>query len=581
MMLPSVSSPAKSYFRLDRETFEGSVWSSLQAYRPKPQHYFKLAWSSYFFIIPLVAAALMVAMDGISFLDAWFTSISAMTGSGLTLMSMNRLCNGSIIIIALLALIGSPIFMIVVSSIARKLCFDRVHHKVSHEYQTTLQPRGVVLSEADQKVIEDYQVFADALDLWICISLSYLLCWIFMGWVYLTFALPLQPLPSELLSRGLTHTDNAAFLSLTSFANAGMTITSDSLMGLQDNPPAFLFLSLAILAGNTAAPIFLRGFVKLWLYFSSTENTSRRRALIFILSHPRRLTTHLFGYVETLYLGRVVAIFITVQYLFFLGSTLQRKAATDHHSVLALLEIGFFQTLSTRSAGFCMMDLRELSSGLLVIYLVMMYLSSFPLLSAMQKTEQQVSSQTKPGALLIDPSSGGSTSSGPEKAVMNPLITPPSNHETLPTTELPQDHPDHYDGDKLDMLNKRFASAFIFRHSAVLLLALIICAYSEDPLIQPTYPSEVNLFYIVFEIVSAYGSVGLSLGIPGQPYSLSGAFSTVGRLTIMAVMFLGKHRGLPRCSDEVVDYSFLPCQQAWHYVEEEEVMENPDPEKKN
>lgn len=73
----------------------------------------------------------------------------------------------------------------------------------------------------------------------------------------------------------------------------------------------------------------------------------------------------------------------------------------------------------------------------------------------------------------------------------------------------------------------------------------------------------------VFEVVSAYGTVGLSLGIPTvgssiygfglfpirhfqQNYSLSGAFHPLSKLIICAVMLRGRHRGLPVAIDRAV-----------------------------
>ena len=72
-----------------------------------------------------------------------------------------------------------------------------------------------------------------------------------------------------------------------------------------------------------------------------------------------------------------------------------------------------------------------------------------------------------------------------------------------------------------------------------------------------------NVFDIIFELVSAYGTVGLSLGVPYDNYScvaivpkvswitlcslrrFSGAFSVLGKLVVTAVMLRGRHRGLP------------------------------------
>lgn len=56
----------------------------------------------------------------------------------------------------------------------------------------------------------------------------------------------------------------------------------------------------------------------------------------------------------------------------------------------------------------------------------------------------------------------------------------------------------------------------------------------------------------MFELVSAYGTVGLSLGIPTQNYSFSGALSTLSKFIIILVMLRGRHRGLPVAIDRAV-----------------------------
>lgn len=78
------------------------------------------------------------------------------------------------------------------------------------------------------------------------------------------------------------------------------------------------------------------------------------------------------------------------------------------------------------------------------------------------------------------------------------------------------------------------------------------------------------LFSPVFEAVSAYGTVGLSLGVPTVSsvyfllavrlsltirkanYSLSGKLHTLSKLILIAVMIRGRHRGLPVALDRAV-----------------------------
>ena len=104
-------------------------------------------------------------------------------------------------------------------------------------------------------------------------------------------------------------------------------------------------------------------------------------------------------------------------------------------------------------------------------------------------------------------------------------------------------------------INKKFAKQFLFRHSFFLIVAVLICAFSEDRMLGD--PSiDVNLWYIMFEIISAYGNVGLTFGMPGEDYSLVGGMTSLGKFIIICVMWLGKHRGLPSSNDDVIDFAF-------------------------
>ena len=49
-----------------------------------------------------------------------------------------------------------------------------------------------------------------------------------------------------------------------------------------------------------------------------------------------------------------------------------------------------------------------------------------------------------------------------------------------------------------------------------------------------------GLLHTSYEAVSAFGTVGLSMGVPGSPLSLSGFFGTGGRWLIMFLMFMGR-----------------------------------------
>jgi Trk-type K+ transport system membrane component len=80
--------------------------------------------------------------------------------------------------------------------------------------------------------------------------------------------------------------------------------------------------------------------------------------------------------------------------------------------------------------------------------------------------------------------------------------------------------------------------------------AIVICIvetgnFDRDPV---TY----SAFNIIFETVSAYGCVGISTGLPDKMYSFSGGWHTVSKLVLCAVMIRGRHRGLPVAIDRAI-----------------------------
>ncbi|MBE7180353.1 MAG: hypothetical protein INR71_03930 [Terriglobus roseus] len=53
-------------------------------------------------------------------------------------------------------------------------------------------------------------------------------------------------------------------------------------------------------------------------------------------------------------------------------------------------------------------------------------------------------------------------------------------------------------------------------------------------------------------MVSAYGTVGISVGLPDEAYSFSGSWHKLSKLILCAVMIRGRHRGLPVAIDKAV-----------------------------
>lgn len=97
-------------------------------------------------------------------------------------------------------------------------------------------------------------------------------------------------------------------------------------------------------------------------------------------------------------------------------------------------------------------------------------------------------------------------------------------------------------------------------------LGFFLIAIIEGARLENTNDYAFTLFSVLFEIVSAYGTVGLSLGYPGINTSFSGEFKTLSKLIIIAMQIRGRHRGLPYALDRAI---LLPSE-ALHKKEDED-----------
>lgn len=172
---------------------------------------------------------------------------------------------------------------------------------------------------------------------------------------------------------------------------------------------------------------------------------------------------------------------------------------------------GFFQAASTRTAGTSVVNLANLHPGIQVSYLIMMYISVFPIAISVRRTN-----------VYEEDSLGIYGSSNDE------------NNDKEPS----------YIGAHLRK-QLSFDLWFIF-------LGLFIIAIAEGDRISDPLDDGFSLFACLFEIVSAYGTVGLSLGYPTVNTSFASQFTVVSKLVIIAMMVRGRHRGLPYELDRAI-----------------------------
>lgn len=350
-----------------------------------------------------------------------------------------------------------------------------------------------------------------AVKLLIKILLAYFIGFHVFGFVCLTAWISKEPKYKTMSrSQGYSPTWWGFWTAQSSFNDLGLTLTVDSMQSFPKQPFVLIILGFLILIGNTAFPVFLRFLI--WVLFKLSKLLSLfRESLGFLLDHPRRCFTLLFPSIPTWWLFAILVVLNGVDLVLFIVLDLHNNYLSEIPTGYRILD-GLYQAFSTRTAGFSVVDISQLHPAVQVSYMIMMYISVLPLAISIRRTN--VYEEQSLGVYLRD-----------------------ENQEDIEKT------PSTYIGAHLrNQLS--FDLWFI-------VLALFIICIAEGPKLNENNP-RFSVFSILFEIISAYGTVGLSLGYPNTNESLSYKFTTLSKLVIIALMIRGRHRGLPYALDRAI-----------------------------
>ncbi|KAJ4145313.1 hypothetical protein LMH87_004168 [Akanthomyces muscarius] len=306
---------------------------------------------------------------------------------------------------------------------------------------------------------------------------------------------------------GVSRTWWGFFTANVGFMDVGFTLTPDSMISFVKSEYVLMIMCFLIILGNTGFPVMLRFII--WVLTKIVPKRSGLwEELKFLLDHPRRCFTLLFPSGPNWWLFWILISLNAIDLLFFLVLDLGKEPISQlplHNRVV----VGLFQAASTRTAGFSAVNLGDLHPAMPVMYMIMMYISVFPIAISIRRTN--VYEERSLG--VYDHNEGAEEEASALSYVGTHLRRQLS-----------------------------FDLWFVF-------LGFFILCISEGSKIQD---GRFDLFAVLFEVVSAYGTVGLSMGAAGVNASLCSQFSVVGKLVIAALQIRGRHRGLPYGLDKAV-----------------------------
>jgi Trk-type K+ transport system membrane component len=389
------------------------------------------------------------------------------------------------------------------------------------------------------------------------------------------------------------------FLSVSAFNNGGLSVFDDSLVSFGRSYFVLIVIAFLILAGNTAYPILLR--LIFWSILKLLNATTAKRTygpwketLQFILKYPRRVYTTLFPSRATWWLTALLVVINSIDWVCFEILNIGNQKVEAYGIGQRIMD-GWFQSIckfpihlvyrlranmcsAVRAAGLIVFPLSDLYIAMQVVYLIMMYISVYPVVITMRTSnvyeERSLGiygdDKTLPAPAETDTAvQFANTNASTENPFVVPSTGEPNKGQFLRRRKtsavignsvkramtfhgvgVQAPRKSGEDSSRVNFISQQIrgqlAHDLWWLVLAVLLIVLIETSHFMDD------PVTYSVFNVLFEGVSAYGCVGLSIGFPNRAYSFAGGCQLGSKLVLCLVMLRGRHRGLPVAVDRAV-----------------------------
>ncbi|MBD6615179.1 ATPase [Komarekiella sp. 'clone 1'] len=262
----------------------------------------------------------------------------------------------------------------------------------------------------------------------------------------------------------------AIFHSVNSWNNAGFSLFKDSLIGYQSNVLVVFTVTLLIIFGGIGYQVIFEMYI--WLRDRLSQKT---RAQVFSLDFKVAISTTI--------------ILILLGILAFLCIEIRNPETFGLLNFRDQLLLAWFQSVTPRTAGFNTIDISKMTTAGLFITIALMFIGASP----------------------------GGTGGGMKTTTLRVL--------TSCTKTILQ-------GKEEVLLYERKIAISLILKAVGVLVGSVATVILSTILIALTDP-KLDFIQILFEVVSAFATVGLSTGI-------TGSVSTAAKLILIVTMYIGR-----------------------------------------
>ncbi|KAL5549747.1 hypothetical protein UlMin_004978 [Ulmus minor] len=440
-------------------------------------------------------------------LDLFFTSVSAATVSSMSTVEMEVFTNSQLLILTILMFVGGEIFTSMCELFIKQFMIKKTQNKVSSSSSdlscsspptiNTIEQVELGLAQ-NQNPIQIHSLDSGFLKYHArkylgFVVLGYLLVVHVFGVALVSLYLTLISSAKEVLqTKGLKMITFSVFTTVSTFASCGFIPTNENMMVFSKNSGLLLILIPQVLLGNTLFPSCLR--FSIW--FLGT--VSKKEEWNFLLKRPKEIGyLHLLPRLHSTLLVPTVLGFIFVQFVLFNSMEWSSEALGGLNSYEKIIGV-LFQCVNARHTGETIVDISTISSAILVLFLVTMYLPPYTSYLPVQDTEEE-----------------------------------------------------EYSESKIKRKGNRILENYIFSQLSYLVIFIILVCITERQKIKDD-PINFSVLNIAIEVISAYGNVGFttgysckrqlnpSNGCQDKWYGFSGRWSDGGKIILIVVMFFGR-----------------------------------------
>jgi len=338
-----------------------------------------------------------------------------------------------------------------------------------------------------------------------------------------------------LTATNISPTWTAVFVTISAFAQTGLTTTNANLITFNNNAYMLLCLSVVIILGKIGYPSAIRAIVVALYRWGPIRLQQPTKAL---LVRPRIYYTYIFPSDHNNFLLLELVLLTVVQWILWMSLNWNRTLFAGLPAGLRFVNM-IMATVSTRAAGFTSVAFTGAHPAVLLMLCLVMYASDYPLISAIQETAKV-----------------------PKKFQAHYANVLPANIQAHINQETVQIDTSGSVAQKKKRkstssgsFSVRFKEAWkssLIRETCYLLIGTMAVLIAEIDKFDASDP-DYSIFNVVFECVSAFAGCGLSFGsgnfppfmcgvaytVAGSYASLSVRFTAFSKLVVIAIMVMG------------------------------------------